>query len=210
MRAIDLSERWLIVGTTGSGKSTAAKWLLNFYEPPIVVLDSKKSGFQGFKADSVSSGISKIKRKFRKIPKLIRITPQKDEEEEIENIYDACLDRGNITIVEDEALLVPVSPGRKYAFITGRSEGVGIISCTQRPFGVIREAISESERKWEFMMHDKKDKQRISEFCSIPVDLELDRFESAYYDSSNGELKLFDPLENKDYDKLLLKRFGTK
>jgi len=207
MRQIDPSERWLIVGTTGSGKSTAAKWLLLHYPQPIVIIDSKRSGFPSVPPDSVESAIGKIKRKFRKQPKIIRITPDKAEADDLEAVYDTCLDKGDMVIVEDEALLIPISEGRKFAFVTGRSEGVGIISCTQRPFGVIREAISESERKWEFLLHDRKDKQRIAEFSGIPTDLELERYQSAYYDSTEGRMHIFDPLDNKDYDNMIAAKF---
>lgn len=207
MRKIDPAERWLIVGTTGSGKSTATKWLLLHYPPPLVLIDSKRTAYPSFKPVSVKAAIGLLSRRLRDMPKVVRVTPELKESDALEGLYDAALRRGNVTIVEDEALLIPDSESRKFVFITGRSEGVGIISCTQRPVGVIREAVSESERKWEFLLHDKKDRQRVSEFSGLPYDVEVQRFHSLYYDSSDGQVQALDPVPDLKYDAIMKEFF---
>jgi len=202
LRPFEPSERWAILGTTGSGKSRAAGWVAYHAPPdyPFIFIDSKEDALPLVKGYTVKAATRRLGSTFRKLPRVLRVVPAIDEsDDEFDALFKAQLRREDVGVIIDEAYMVPEVPWYKRVLTTGRSKDCALIICSQRPVDIPRVCISEATRFMVFTLVDRKDRDRIAGFAPIDPKIVVDRFSFCYYDSKDGALANFPPLPNRDW-----------
>lgn len=164
-------ERTIIVGATGTGKTTLLKQLVAPC-PSIIVIDSKGTygGSDGAPGYTMVSSPSALKR-LRKVHTHIQYRP--DERHlnvpSYDEVYKWVYHRGNIMCVTDEAFLVhkgSYAPDWLRACVTcGRELGIGMVTGTQRPRGIDLRLLTEAEVFISFDLRHKDDRKRIAEMA---------------------------------------------
>ena len=200
-------ERISIIGKTGSGKTHAGLWHLSVrdFKIPWIVINTKDDELF-YNIDH--SKIIDFDYKFKNSDKgLFIINPLPGQELILDLFFLKLWDKKNIGILIDEALDIGNLTGYKRIIRQGRSKQIPIIQLMQRPSGVNRLVISESEYFQIFFMKDNRDKEIIQEF--IPDydkkanELQSTR-ESYYYDIKEDKTYKVEPLPELDiiYDRL--------
>lgn len=194
------TDRTVIVGLTGSGKTIGAGWLLsqqNFNKRPWVIIDFKNEELW----DRV--GYPPIRRlKIGEMPGrlglyLMSVNP--GQEEDLEDWLWKVWRHENIGLLCDEVALIPKGNAYKAIMRQGRSKRIPVISCTQRPVGVDREVFSESLYKMIFNLEDRRDEKIVEEFTrGYPAGLNLPPYWSYWYDGKQRRSFILRPVPNPD------------
>lgn len=169
------NERAMIVGATGTGKTTLARQLLRPYSH-ILVIDSKctyggKKGEPGYKMVSSPGGLKWIGGR----TKLIQYRPNEDSQgvDDYNAVYKWAYRRGGILIYTDEAFLVhhgAYAPDWLRNCVTcGRELGIGMITGTQRPRGIDLRIMTEAEVFYAFALRHRDDRRRMAEMMGEDV-----------------------------------------
>lgn len=217
-RLPDNTERTVLTGRTGTGKTVAGLWHLSNYDfedrKPWVVVD--------FKLDEHINSIDNAKHvPVGYVPRerdtglfIVHPLPEdtiakRGERSRLDDYFYKLWDRENVGIFLDELFMVGPSGGLDYCFTQGRSKRIPIIACTQRPVWVTRFAFSEAGFIQVFHLNDDRDRQTVESFT--PLDVEdfdrLGRHESFYYDVAENHLTGFKPVPSP---KEILKVFDQK
>lgn len=156
---IDPSERWILLGKTGSGKTEYAKYMLRIIQQkmPVVIVDPKEFWlgkhpiWETRKKNPGNIDKPHLVDKFN--PKLWVQCYQPDEEDGIEELNQFCfqvLKFGNRFIYFDEtegiATAHTVPAGIRKLWKTGRSKGIGAWASTQVPTGIPKIFKSQAEK----------------------------------------------------------------
>lgn len=201
----------VIVGATGSGKTQFLAAQVERYPfSPIYLLDTKGDEKLGALAERYPSRTIDSLTDFRKVIKerkpewdIVRILP-KPEELQDEDILDAYLDtiyhRGQscLTCIDETYMLGATTrprPGALGLLTRGRSKGMSLIACTQRPAWIPRFYFSESQKFAIFYLQDIRDRQRVSEMIPYPRDLTLDKHHFFYYVSGQKHGTIYAPIQ---------------
>ena len=163
------NERLLIIGTTGSGKTTLATNLLRLYNR-VVAIDPKQTLGSGERGGGHLPGyrLAKTPRELDRLARrhdYVQYRPdiRYQTPEEWERVYDFLYRAGNRAVYTDEAFDVhhwnrpPNSLRRCYT--SGRELGLCMITATQRPRGIDRRILTESERFAVFHLRDPDDQR---------------------------------------------------
>lgn len=189
MSTIKPNEHVFIVGTTGSGKSYFTEHYLANYDY-VIKLDSKDEYSERI-ADGKSAWVGLVEgvdfehiEHLEELPdctcKKIIYTP--DIYEQNEDFYNEffrfCYERGNTIVWVDELLSVASASScpfyLKVIATRGRSKGVGLWACSQRPMGVPKIIISNSKHFVVYNLPAFDDRQALfkntgcKEFLSPP------------------------------------------
>jgi hypothetical protein len=162
-------QRLLIVGATGTGKTTLARQLLIPFHP-LIVIDSKctyggKGGEPGFEMVSNPRQLKGL----RASVEYIQYRPDEKHQSvfDYDEVYKWCYRRQNIMVYTDEAFLVhhgSYAPDWLRACVTcGRELGIGMIHGTQRPRGIDLRLMTEAEAFISFDLRHKDDRKRMAE-----------------------------------------------
>jgi hypothetical protein len=188
--------RTVVIGATGSGKTTLGAWLLShqrFDKRPWIIVDFK--GEELF--DRV--GFPPIQRlKLGKMPGrsgLYLVTPLPSQDEQLEAWLWKIWARGNVGLFVDEAALMPDAGGAWKAIQRqGRSKRIPVIACTQRPVGIDRECFTEASFVSVFRLADERDYKVVSMFTrKAPLGASLPPFHSWWYDVGQDRLLRLSP-----------------
>lgn len=169
------NERAMLVGATGTGKTTLARQLLQVYSA-ILVIDSKctyggKRGEPGYRMVSSPGGLRWI----TKGVKLIQYRPDEESQgvDDYNAVYRWAYKRGDILVYTDEAFLVhrgSHSPDYLRNCCTcGRELGIGMITGTQRPTGIDLRIMTEAEVFYCFQLRHRDDRKRMAEMMGEEV-----------------------------------------
>jgi hypothetical protein len=189
------ADRTVVIGKTGSGKTTFAAWLLSkqrFDKRPWVILEFK---YEELWERVGRSTIRKIG--LNDMPGkrgLYRLPVDPGQEDALEDWLWKIRKRGNVGIFCDE---VAHAQGNAYKAILrqGRALRIPVISCTQRPVNVHREIFSESSFISIFKMNDKRDYKIIAEFAGdFPIDRTLPPRWSYWIDKDNDKCLTLQPV----------------
>lgn len=159
------ADRTVVMGQTGTGKTTMGAWLLSlqdFKRRPWVALDFKDEELWDEVGDPPMRPL-----KFGRMPGkrgLYRMHVMPGQEDDLEKWFWKVWAAGNIGIFCDEVSLIKNNNGFKAILRQGRSKQIPVISCTQRPFGVDREVFTEAQFMAIFKLQDKQDYSRVQEF----------------------------------------------
>lgn len=209
MRIPNTSQRQLIMGRTGSGKTRAACWNLgmrNLQFMPWIAINHKGEEL----IDSIE-GAQHVDLDF--IPKkpglyVYHPVPEVDDAA-VTNFLWKIHARENAGIYIDEGYMIDRKDPAMQAILTqGRSKHIPMIILSQRPVWLTRFAVSEADFYQVFQLTDKADRERIKSF--IPTDLEywmaqtaneparLPQYHSLWYDVGKNELVMMKPVPDDD------------
>ena len=161
---IERGKRAIISGRTGSGKTTAAVWLLSRSPGRWIVLDTKRDELLGSIGEVVP-----MRSRYANDERYLIVRPDTFDPEEIDDwIYSLSERSRDIGLFIDELYYLHVN-GRAgdglVGWLTrGRSKGQSFIGCTQRPAWVSRFCFSEADYLAEFSLNLPEDRKRLYEF----------------------------------------------
>ncbi len=149
-----------LVGTTGSGKTELARFLLAHGGERVLVLDPKHEfALEDFE---VKRKLPLLKEQWKTI-----FRPGPDDDTKMAKLVLECHKRGNCRIYNDEAATVnDVFPKTTKVLDnlarTGRSRNVSLWSTTQRPRWVPKTFFTESEVWFVFTLRDPADRKQVA------------------------------------------------
>ncbi len=214
MRLPGPTNRTVIIGQNGSGKSTFGAWLLahmNWDRQPWVIVDYK---YDELLADIPAIEIG-VNEKLPRKPGLYIMRPygtRRDQQkmaksgginkeridDDVENFMMRCWVKERIGLYFDEGYLVPDREALKTLLVTGRSKRIPIIINTQRPVMLPRHVFSESNFFVVFRLMDSRDEKVVKFFTPIDMDKVLPEFHSYYFDAGQNELLTLKPVPDAD------------
>ena len=157
--------RTVVIGATGTGKTTLGAWLLSharFDARPWVILD-----YKGEELFDLVGQPPLIRLRLGQLPPkrgLCIVSPRPDQDEAVEAWLWKIWEKGNIGLFVDEAALLPSSGAVKAILRQGRSKRLPLIACTQRPIGIDREFFSEASYVACFRVQDERDYKIVAGF----------------------------------------------
>jgi len=207
MNLPDDTQRHLIIGRTGSGKTQLGAHMLslrNWHRMPWVVLN--------FKDDELLNrlpGVTELGGLTLPHPKKMRAglwmaRPDIDDWDGTEALMADAWRRTHIGLYIDEALPLaqPRHPALRRILTQGRSRRVPVVAGSQRPVDLDRYLFSESEFMSVMDLTDDRESDRIREMTGVQLDMSrLPRFHSYYLDRLGKRLTIVTPVPK--YDEIL-------
>ena len=191
----DVTNRTVILGATGSGKSTCGLWFLSHmdFSIPWVAVDWKAEAMfdaVGFPPIKVI-GYGDIPRK----PGLYLLSPKPGEEEILEAWLWAVWKAGRIGLYLDEAMLMPDIGAMRAILQQGRSKHLPVIACSQRPVDIPRAFFSEASFFCLYRLNDKRDYKTVEGFVPVgDLSRTLPEHYWRWYDVARNRLLTFAPV----------------
>jgi len=167
------AEHAAIIGTIGSGKSFAEKWILGslYGERQIIVINSKDDpNFKGLDAVYVKHAMALSRYRDPVRWPLLIYTPVASELnfDTLDAVCQWAYNRQNTILAIDEVTQVtpPANPGLGLlnAITRGRSRHVSVIACTQRPVKVPPIVLSESSLIYLFELRRRQDRETVDDY----------------------------------------------
>ena len=191
LRRISPSERWYITGSSGSGKSTFARYVAASLTRriPLVAIDTKGDFLPASEPVSIRKAIASLKD--LKPGDVMRVCPDLGErnKDNFDALFQAIYLRQHTGVVVDEVYQVE-SDVMDDLLTTGRAREIPIIACTQRPAWHSRFYLSEASRISAFKLTDPADRKRLSGFMDIDTDILLPDH-CQYYRNEDGETEYY-------------------
>jgi hypothetical protein len=191
------SDRTVVIGPTGSGKTVGAAWILSrqrFDRRPWVCLDFKREELW----DMVGSPPMRELRMGQMPDKVglhrLAVLPNVDDDA-LEDWLWKIWARENVGIFVDEVSLMPRKAAFKAILRQGRSKRIPVIACTQRPVDCEREVFSESQFRMFYGIEDLRDWDVIKGlFRYGDVTRALPPFWSYWYDAKRKSCVVLRPV----------------
>lgn len=162
--------RSVIIGATGTGKTTFGFWLLSharFDKRPWIIVDYKGEDL----IDQI--GVPPIQRlRTGKMPGkrgLYVMSPRPDEDDAVEDWLWQIWAKGNIGLFIDETTLLPHRHAWKAILRQGRSKLIPVIACTQRPVDCERETFTEASYFALFRQGSLDDAKTVKNYTQFPA-----------------------------------------
>ena len=192
------TQRITIGGSTGSGKTYGALWLLSQCDidvRPWVILNPKKDPTIA----DVPTTILPVGSKPPKAPGLYEIQPVPEIHDAwVERFLWQCWQQEDIGLYIDEGYMIPRNSKAMLALLTqGRSKYIQMIMLTQRPVLCHPMMFSESDFLWVYRFNKPIDRDTISQYISADVKKRLPEFHSYWYDVGQDACFVLGPVPDK-------------
>jgi hypothetical protein len=218
------NQRGVLIGKTGCGKSTLARFLVEDVTKPYSVVWNPKGSDTVFRwnqkhVNSLSQLYDASDEGERRIIYTPHPTLAEDEANQAELFY-WIYERGNTRFYIDEATQIVYNGGKPPRYLTailnrGRERGISCLTATQRPSGVPMNILSESGDYYVFKTFLPQDQQRIEAITGISSEeqLNLNDYEFYHFNESRGlfPTKLIlnlDEMDIKEAETQLMKRYA--
>lgn len=198
--------RTTVIGSTGSGKSQFAAWLLStrdFDKRPWIIID--------YKGDELIEEINAPQIDFRKEPPrkpgiyVIRPIPQLDDDA-VKDFLWKIWARGNIGIWIDEGFMLGNRNPALNALLTqGRSKNIEMIILLQRPVWASRFIFSEANYFAIFNLTQDDDRKHVRQFTNGRAIQLLPDYHSTWYDVQRQKGVVLGPVPDRA---AILETFG--
>ena len=189
------TDRLVVVGRTGSGKTQAAVWhlsLADFDRIPWVIID--------YKNDDLLNAIGRAELiDYQVVPDrpgiyILKVLPGEDEE--LSDWFRRVWEHEDIGVYVDEGYLIDARDKWFNACLTqGRSKHIPMIVLSQRPVWLSRFVFSEASFFQVFDLTHSKDMDKVREYIRDDdrhqLDKPLEDFHSFYYDVGRRRLETF-------------------
>jgi len=201
------SQRHMIYGKTGSGKTVAGLWALekrDFLKRPWVILDFKRDGtiaqIPRLEEIDINSAVPKQ-------PGLYVTRPLPNTHEDVERFLWRIWEKTKTGIMIDEAFMIDRFSKAYSAILTqGRSLRIPVIGLSQRPSWLNAFHMSEADFHQVFYMQNPADIKKLMEW--VPYDGQMDQdYHSYYFDVAKGKLDYLAPVPTEQE---ILDRFDSK
>lgn len=177
---IEIGERGVIIGKTGSGKTTLmVKLILYSLAFPIVIIDTKVDDTFNILSYYYETNILQdvIERLEKEPVILYRPEPLDIIENKIDDFLNYLYENvRNCYVYIDEAyqLHTPtIDKGFLNLLMRGRSKNISVVCGVQRPRNVSRYIFTEANKFYIFELTDLEDRKRVYEFCAFEQVLEI-------------------------------------
>lgn len=190
MIRITNSDRVMILGTTGSGKTVLAKRLLT-NQSRLIVIDPKHT----FKADNMRMNKRLSFPPFWKNDFRVILRPRRDDDSRLADFLITAFKKKNVTIYNDELAVMeeryPESMSvLKEIALTGREKRVSLWNATQRPRNVPKIFFTEAEVFFCFTLRSEEDRDHIAGFIGNEVESRIPLHEFWYYRAGDESIRL--------------------
>lgn len=192
------NDRGVVIGKTGCGKTTLAKFLIEDYTKPYSVTWNPKGSDNVYEwRQKHVKTLAQLYDESEEYNRLV-YTPHPTVAEEFNNqneFFYWIYERGRTRLYIDEATAIVYSANKVPRFLLavlnrGRERRISTLTATQRPSGVPMNILSESEHYYIFKTLLPQDKVRIEQITGISVEMqeELDDYQFYYFNVSRGLL----------------------
>lgn len=197
------SDRLVVIGRTGTGKTQAGLWhlsLKNFKTFPFVMVDAK--------GDSLINEISNMPGVERvgfndKIGRSglyhLKATPPDMKSAAMTDFLWRIHKRGRCGLFLDETFVFGRQPTALETIYTqGRSLNLPTISLTQRPSWISQFCFSEAGYFQCFDLNTRVDQKKVEEFVPVDMQSHLPDYHSRWYDVGRNQVARFSPVPPRD------------
>jgi hypothetical protein len=192
--------RTVVIGATGTGKTTFGMWLLSHAR-----IEKRPWVFVDFKQEQMLDRIGWPPLKPLKLgqvpkkPGLYTVTPRTSDDEAVEDWLWKVWEKGNIGLFIDEASLIPDKNAFRAIMRQGRSKVIPVISCTQRPVDIPREVFTEANFVSIFRLQDVRDYKTVEGFTGLHnLSAPIEKRWSRWYDAEHNQLLLLRPCPDQN------------
>jgi energy-coupling factor transporter ATP-binding protein EcfA2 len=166
------TDRALIIGATGSGKSTVARTMaaLRSY---VVVHDGK--GLVNWPGYKLCHSLREVER-CKDPQKYPRITYRPNRHEKHDDgakqaFFEWIYSRGNTTLIVDEVFQIvqgnSLPEGYLACLTSGREHGIEVWNCCQRPTRIPPEILGEAEHVYVFRLRLEQDRRKVADVTGL-------------------------------------------
>lgn len=190
--------RTAIIGSTGSGKTFLAAWLLgtrDFHLRPWVIFDFKGDKLiRDLKATEINVFGPPPKR-----PGLYVVRPIPDAHDEaVELFLWRCWQQENIGLYFDEGYMIPARSVALKALLTqGRSKRIEMITLIQRPVWCSKFIFSEASFIGVMRVTTEDDRKTVKGYLDIDRVNRLPKYHSLWYDVDEQAGTVFKPVPGR-------------
>lgn len=194
----------MIIGRTGSGKTTGALWLLSRAPGRWLVINSKGDAL----LDTLGPQVAFDARAILAMPDDVRVmvaTPRTFEPDELDRVLlELCESRARISVLIDELLYFHnasgrAGPGLMGLLTRGRSRAQSFIGCTQRPAAISQFCYSECDYFAIYRLTLPQDWQKLIALTAKPaVRKRREPYFWGWYDVRADRLAEYGPVPAQD------------
>lgn len=195
MRLPSPSNRCVIIGSTGSGKTGLGLWHLSkrsYENRTVIIVDYKGDEY-----------IAKIKAKVINVSKpppndggvyIVRPLIGVDDDNIIAFLWHIWRNENYLLFFDETMMIDPRNPAMNACLTQGRSKQIEMLMLSQRPVDLSRYVFSESDFFGLMTLNDFRDRKRVQEMTGVDMSQRLDAYHSLWYDRAKNDLQLVAPV----------------